>query len=136
MSAYREPIGLYGKPVEVYRNLHRRCWSLRGAKSRRIVGHAEAVALVDVTFKVSAAGRARVLREHRKNVHAVIAGTYDRSTDHGTIVPLVPGGLWERVRYNPYEAGHFVREDGSPATRAKAAIFFPDGGVLALEPES
>lgn len=128
------PVGLYGKPVEVYRNLHRRCWSLRDPRARRIVGHADAIVLKDVRFKVSAAGRARVLRERRKNVHAVIVGTYETSTDHGTIT-MAPGGLWERVRYNPYEAGHFVREDGSPVATAAAVVFFPDGGVLAWEPK-
>lgn len=60
--------------VEVYRNLNNGRLSIRDAKTKLVVGHADRVKLTDVTFHVSQAGRERVLRERRKNVHAVVRG--------------------------------------------------------------
>lgn len=40
----------------VYFNLHRKVWSVQGA-DRRVRAHYPAVAMLDVTFRVSAAGR-------------------------------------------------------------------------------
>jgi len=65
--------------VDVYRNLRpgygTPCWSIRDPKSGRVLGHATDLELEDPTFIVSAAGRERVRREGRKNVHAVVRGT-------------------------------------------------------------
>jgi len=61
--------------VEVYWNLHQARWSVRDQRTRKVVAHADRVLLADCHFKVSQAGRARVLRERRKNVHAFVSGT-------------------------------------------------------------
>lgn len=58
--------------------------------------------LENVTFKVSEAGRQRVLREGRKNVHAYIIG------DLVDGQPLTKG---ETVTYNPYRFSSFVLKD-------------------------
>jgi len=47
---------------------------LEGPDKGRVVGWASTVLLSDVTPKVSEAGRQRVLREKRKNVHAGMGG--------------------------------------------------------------
>ena len=60
------------KPVEVYRNLHKKCWSVR--QRGKVKLHTDYICLKDVEFKVSQKGRERVLREQRKNVHAFIKG--------------------------------------------------------------
>lgn len=87
--------------VFVYFNLHRKCFSIKaleGASKGLVIGHDHNVTLADVTFKVSEAGRQRVLREQRKNVHAGIVGTLVNSLDNvGT----------ERVSYNPYKGATF-----------------------------
>jgi hypothetical protein len=57
------------------------------------------VALTNVTFKVSEAGRQRVLQEKRKNVHAGVVGT---------LVDSLGSVGSERVTYNPYKGGTFV----------------------------
>ena len=58
--------------------------------------------LENVTFKVSEAGRQRVLREGRKNVHAYIIGDLVDGR------PLTEG---ETVTYNPYKFSSFVLKD-------------------------
>jgi len=93
-----------GRKVRVYFNLHRKCWSVQDAKTRRVIAHTPWIKLVDASFVVSQAGRARVLREQKKNVHAFVVGT-------------IPGGLRtdmlsDRVSYNPYKAATFMRRDG------------------------
>mgnify|MGYP003660330167 FL=1 len=99
------------RKVFVYYNLHQHMWSVKDVKSGRVICHQYEVQLYNATFKVSAAGRARVLKERRKNVHAGVQGymTPDRMPRKmdGTI-------LWEsqserhKVTYNPYKYDTFV----------------------------
>ncbi len=54
--------------VSVYWNLHRACFSIRaeeGEHKGRVIAHANAVAMTEVSTKVSKAGRERVLREQK-----------------------------------------------------------------------
>lgn len=86
-----------GRKVEVYRNLHNGLLSVRDAKTKKVIGHAHAVQLSNVTLRVSEAGRQRAVREGRRNVHAFAVGV---ETDG-----LMASG--ERVTYNPFRAPHF-----------------------------
>lgn len=103
--------------VAVYYNLHRKCLSvkaLEGPNKGRVIDHRHHVALVDVTFKVSEAGRQRVLRDKRKNVHAFIVGRLATDDDD-----LLYGGDFDNVTYNPYRYSSFVRwGDKAPVTKA------------------
>lgn len=102
-----------GDRVQIYWNLHRDCFSvmaLSGPHKGRVVAHTDSFDLTDATFVVRPAGRQRVLREQRKNVHAFIKGTW-------TTTAIRTGS---KVRYNPYEAGHFIA-DGNPIHQATAA---------------
>ena len=105
--------------VEVYRNLHKDCWSVRDSKTRLVINHVDYIHLHNATLVVQPAGREKVLREKRKNVHAFIKGTQ------------VPVECWwgsrfslflVRVRgviYNPYRNESFVLQDtGEPITHA------------------
>ena len=94
----------YGRRVQVYRNLHKGCYSVRCKKLDRVIYHTDEINLNCVRFKVSQRGRMRVIREKRKNVHAVIEGTW---------APKVHGDLDERVTYNPYTMEHFGFEAGN-----------------------
>lgn len=92
--------------VFVYYNLHKKCWSVRDTKTRKVIGHTTSLILENCQFKVSEAGRQRVLREKRKNVHAGVEG-YLTDARHQL------GRLSKRVRYNPYEMATFQCE-GAP----------------------
>lgn len=61
-------------------NLHRHCLSVRAEQvpmASLVIACALAVQMSNVVFKVSEAGRQRVLREKPKNVHAGIVGELD-----------------------------------------------------------
>jgi len=96
--------------VFVYFNLHKKCFSIKaleGAMKGRVIAHRDNVLLFRATFKVSQAGRERVLREKRKNVHAGVCGTWhDSGNDHGTLSSVKERG--ELVTYNPYKYTTFV----------------------------
>jgi hypothetical protein len=121
-------------PVFVYRNLRERCWSVRDTATRRLLldgdgrgpGHQEELTLANCAFHVSEAGRERVRRERRKNVHA---GCF------GTVVPAHEAPLtgWVAIGYNPYEHEGFVRKDnGDLVTAARFVEFTADGKCRAI----
>ena len=87
--------------VEVYRNLHKGCFSVRalsGENKGRVIDHVHSITLTDATFVVQPAGRDRVLREGRKNVHAFVRG----------IITTEPFERGLPVRYDPYLNDAFV----------------------------
>jgi len=111
------------KRVQVYKNLHTGTFSVR--QDGRVISHPNVVALRDVKFRVQPAGRAKVLREKRKNVHAYVSGY---------IVPLTCDFLlsdyqWtydkRPVRYNPYEDGFFKDDNGNRVDACQLAILRP-----------
>jgi len=93
------------KPVEVYRNLHKDCWSVR--QNGKVLFHTEYICLRDVKFVVQPAGREKVLREQKKNVHAFVKGYLisGKATNK-----LTEGIEWteDGVTYNPYKHPHFM----------------------------
>lgn len=81
-----------------------------GDKKGLVIGYADSISLIDATFKVSQAGRKRVLEEKRKNVHAFI---------YGTITDIDLGTLTVPVTYNPYKYSSFVNKtDKTPVYTA------------------
>lgn len=91
----------HGEQVRIYWNLHKRCFSVQTWQARgwRLAGHTNTIALKGATFTVSKAGRERVRRERRKNVHAFIRGEW--FPDGAIPVPFA------KVTYNPYEMERF-----------------------------
>ena len=108
---------VYHKRVEVYRNLHNDKLSVR--YKGKVVGHVDCIWLRNATFAVQPAGRDRVRREKKKNVHAFVRGKYIAS-DHLTQNLKVTGAsairpnptdYHHRVVYNPYDYDAFVSLD-------------------------
>ena len=96
--------------VFVYYNLHKKCWSIKALEGKdkgRVIAHKDAVLLFDTTPKVSQAGRKRVLREKRKNVHAGIVGDWLPDT-MGNDISLDDKVAFNQVTYNPYKYENFV----------------------------
>ena len=91
--------------VFVYWNLHKGMWSVKameGASKGKVIARVAGIALANATFKVSRAGRERVLREQCKNVHAGVVGEWLQGEDFFGSV---------RVTYNPYKYSTFVKAD-------------------------
>ena len=92
------------KPCRVYFNLHKRLFSVTQKNERNnwaVVGHTNYIELKNVKFIVSEAGRQRVLREKRKNVHAFLEGLCFNG--------LANGFRPRRITYNPYKDRTFVQ---------------------------
>jgi len=87
-----------GMKVRVYRNLTKKCFSVKCMKTNRVVAHIDKLFLENVTFPVSKKSRERVLKSKQKNVHAFIQGfickpkTFKKDT---------------KVSYNPYKYPFF-----------------------------
>lgn len=94
--------------VFVYFNLHKKCFSIKsleGPERGRVIAHRHIVFLKDVVFKVSEAGRQRVLREKRKNVHAGVIGQWHFDLSEQDLSLMYRERL---VKYNPYQSGSFM----------------------------
>tara|TARA_R110002153_G_scaffold38558_1_gene111879 strand:- start:160 stop:567 length:408 start_codon:yes stop_codon:yes gene_type:complete len=105
--------------VSVYRNLHNGLISIKSASSGLVLGHAKSVDISGADFVVNEAGRQRVLKEKRKNVHAYVKGlllntigfmpykgrSLQRCTALGAIHSTYKDTI---VSYNPYKQPNFV----------------------------
>lgn len=110
--------------VEAYRNLSRRCWSVR--RTGRVVGHVQTLTLAGAVFRVSAAGVRRVQARQAREVVAFVRG-----------VPIESGPLpreAQRVRFCPYRGPDFTLEDGAPVSAAALVHLAADGSCWAVDP--
>src|SRR5690606_3428869 len=60
------------KQVLIYKNLHNGLFSVK--QNGLVVAHVESIVLKNGFFDVNQAGRNRVIREKKKNVHAYVKG--------------------------------------------------------------
>lgn len=104
--------------VYVYYNIRKRMFSvkaLEGEHKGKVIRHDDEVVLEDVTFKVSEAGRQRVLRDEQKNVHAGAVGTmldFEKPVNYNS-----------EVTYNPYYTNTFILRRGcAPVHKASNAL--------------
>lgn len=86
--------------VQVYRNLHKKCYSVRSKATGRVIAHVDEINLKKVRFIVQEGGRQRVIREGRKNVHAFIEGEI--------LLGIFPVGQLQKIHYNPYKYDSFM----------------------------
>lgn len=103
--------------AEVYYNLHKKCLSVRsrtkGQSYGKVIKYVDEIILENCRFIVQPAGRARVLKEKKKNVHAFVRGRINFNPKiSGLDNPI-------EVTYNPYKCGAFVeRETQAPIYEA------------------
>lgn len=103
--------------VEVYWNLKKDCWSVRCRKTGIVIQHASSVLIENPRLHVSEAGRQRVLKQQRKNVHAYVIGKLVEADGEK------PEGLGRPITYNPYKHDSFVdRLTGDKVESAKMAF--------------
>lgn len=115
--------------VEAYYNLHKKCLSYRPSGGR--VRHARGMILNDVSLTVQPAGRERVLREKRKNVHAFVRGVpawvagVDDDLDDYTPDNMDRQG-YRKITYNPYKYDSFVFADTHEPVRKVSQVVIVD----------
>lgn len=91
-------------PVSIYRNLNKSGSYLSvvantGEFKHNVVGYAQAVVVAKPTFKVSEAGRQRVLATGQKNVHAKVVSNAIVDVSDSIPTDLLQ---YDLVSYNPY----------------------------------
>ena len=121
---------LQGKRVDVYWNLHKHCWSVR--YKGKVVAHLDTVGLEDVQYIVQPAGRQRVLREGRKNVHAFARGRFSYFAE---AVATYLDYECQLTTYNPYKYNTFVLTNNErPVQGGKYAVLKADRTVATIQP--
>jgi len=117
MSKLRNGKLNHGDRVEIYRNLHNDTFSIR--RNGKVVKHLanwQRIFLKDVKFAVQPAGREKVRREGKKNVHAFIRGTYLAPSTFPHTTSEFKAKCTEWVTYNPYQNDHFTATVTDPET--------------------
>ena len=117
MSKLRNGKLNHGDRIEVYRNLHNDTFSIR--RNGKVVKHLanwQSIFLKDVKFAVQPAGREKVRREGKKNVHAFIRGTYLAPSTFPHTTSDFKAKCTEWVTYNPYQNDHFTAAVTDPET--------------------
>lgn len=95
----------------------------------RVGGHAGAVILENVQFRVREGTRQSVIRKKRKTPHAFVDGTLLQVSEYQW-GPESSEGV--QVSYNPYKGGFFYdRATGEPIHSARLAVV-TSKGVLAF----
>ena len=85
----------YSKPVRVYKNLNKGCWSIQ--QNGLVKAYSDEINLFNCEFLVNQKNRQRVIKTKRKNVHAFVRGyIWDTPID-----------LIKQVSYNPYVNWYF-----------------------------
>lgn len=109
------------KRVEVYYNLHKHVLSVR--QRGRVIMHTPTIELENVVFSVQPAGRNKVLKQKRKNVHAFVRGELLNS-DSKRIEKSLTGNSddWRLVTYNPYKYESFVYSDNEKPIHSASRV--------------
>jgi hypothetical protein len=131
IEEYQEQSSLVdiNRKIEVYRNLHKNCWSVR--QDGLVKFHCQNISMRDCDFVVQPAGHAKVIREKKKNVHAFVRGYLYLDDTHIHLF------CWDDIYYNPYKAATFVDFEAQPVHSADFVdlnIKDTNTPVLALNP--
>ena len=141
--------------VDVYRNLHKKCMSVKsretGSKYHPAYGiviiHSTEMLLHDCQFVVREKGRQKVILSKRKNVHAFVRGVLKSGNwcsipSAGLVNPATGRTYdfrdltldkWVEVTYNPYMFETFVvRSTGQPIMKAEKVLII-DSKVYARD---
>lgn len=125
------------REVYVYRNLNQTkkdgCPVYSVMKNGRVIKHVHRILLMGARFVVRPAGRARVVREKKKNVHAFVVGIDAGSKGAFGIDKDDKRGLPVKVTYNPYAAPTFQRHDGIQSNPVHSArgVLLNERGITA-----
>ena len=118
--------------VDIYRNLHKKCWSIRsmskGITYGKVISYVQEETLFDCSFIVGEKGRERVIKMRRKNVHAFVRGKRIMGQK-----PRLGLAFLGEVSYNPYIAGHFYLKHNGLAIKSAAMVKFFKDKVFAYD---
>lgn len=120
------PQSLIGARVDIHYHLRRRDYAITSGS--RVIAYADQISLTQVEFRVQPAGRARAIRERRRQVHAYAKGAVsDINADHDV-------SALQRITYNPFRHAFFylaTTPTPEPLRHAEAVIFHGGYAYLA-----
>lgn len=108
--------------VKVYYNLHKHMFSIKDYETGLILAHGNDIYLNNVEFRVSEAGRQRVLETGVKNVHAYAIGNIDLTYTTALYNPTY-------IYYNPFTTEKFM--NGDKPIEYSIRVFLSDKKVFA-----
>lgn len=103
--------------------MHKKCWSVKNTATGRVILHCNEFEVRNAIFKVSEAGRQRVLREKRKNVHAGIFGEFISAV-------AVERDNKVKITYNPYKTDKFYTDDLLQEKVQSAEVVYATGRTV------
>lgn len=112
--------------VQVYRNLHRKMYSVR--QNGKVVAHGHSFCLLDPCYVVNSSGREKCRSTGERNVHAYVTGYLASSPE-----PEGVSTCTLRLTYNPYTCNDFVAVEDTKSLLAKdisgnQVVAFPETG--------
>ena len=114
--------------VRIYRNLNKgslsvKDWDRQSDTYGKVIDRPNAFFVSHPRFVVSKAGRDRVLREKRKNVHAFVQGHPVKGYRKAVLLQQhrFNPKKGKRVYYNPYESEWFTDDNGNSVHEANWA---------------
>lgn len=133
--------------IRIYKNLANGLLSVLDPSTGLVIGHCFRATMTDVSFKVSAAGRRRVLERRQKNVHAFVEGrpyAFDGFVPHKDRAKrlcglpsnaVLPSGaeFLASIRYNPYEMAEFQTALGCPIKQVPLCQVSSKSGILGFD---
>lgn len=111
----------------IYFNLHKKLFSCKNWKTKLVQYRAKSLYLTDCTFKVSQAGRSRVLTEKKKNVHAGVLGTIQYLDGLATTM----AHSYRELYYNPYEVEGFTDLESGKLVESAEEVMLIDKQIFA-----
>lgn len=125
INPYKQRVLNILNPVNVYRNLNcpkgqDKKYSIK--QNGLVIGHTNELILWNVEFKVYKSGRARVIKQQRKNVHAYAKGMISKDTHEEDLI------FDKKIIYNPYLSENFLCED--EIINKALSVKFTDEGIF------
>ena len=118
------------RPVSVYYNLHRKCYSIQ--QGGLVMDHASRVWLVNVKPRVRKAGQAKVRTTGRKNVHAFLTG---HLMAYAPVGHASQGSMFQgreaELYYNPYKVDTFVEKTSRKPVERCGDVWLEPGAIYA-----
>ncbi|OAX50845.1 hypothetical protein gpAD87_21810 [Paenibacillus sp. AD87] len=111
--------------IRIAYHFYKKCFSIRCSSTRKIIGYMERIVVSNAHFVVSPSGRARVLRERVKNIHAYVQGEFEYQHQYADYSNV----HMREAYYNPYFVSTFVDKESLQPIYSASLVICQKGRV-------
>ncbi len=111
--------------IRIAYHFYKKCFSIRSCSTRKVIGYMERIVVRNAHFVVSPSGRARVLREKMKNIHAYVEGEFKYELQNADFSNV----YMREVYYNPYFVATFVDKESLQPIYSASLVICEEGRV-------